>query len=224
MSFAPARLRVAGRNRRWPRFLWRRSTTGKPFPRLFAPTVRGFSLRRGSERWSDGAEMGGTPPIPQDERRREMSETATKLLIRNVGLMLSGKLEAPILDADAVLCDGGEDRRGGQARRSRHDRRHGDRGREGRDARSGVDRQPYPPGDRRLHPAPASAPLDRLHPPWRRDHLDFRRRGAFARPAEGRRRPEGARDRLAALVRRLSPLGREGPRRRAGDRTRARGA
>lgn len=37
-----------------------------------------------------------------------MSENSTsKLVIRNIGTILSGKLEAPLLDGDCVVCDGG---------------------------------------------------------------------------------------------------------------------
>ena len=33
-----------------------------------------------------------------------MSGAAKKLVIRNIGLLLSGKLEQPILDADCIVC------------------------------------------------------------------------------------------------------------------------
>ncbi|ETX30542.1 amidohydrolase family protein [Roseivivax isoporae] len=36
-----------------------------------------------------------------------MSDTTQKLVIRNVGLMLSGRMEEPILDADCVVAEGG---------------------------------------------------------------------------------------------------------------------
>lgn len=36
-----------------------------------------------------------------------MSSGATKLVVRNIGLVLSGKLEQPILDADTIVCVGG---------------------------------------------------------------------------------------------------------------------
>ena len=34
--------------------------------------------------------------------------TTTRLVVRNIGLLLSGKLEEPILDADAILCEDGK--------------------------------------------------------------------------------------------------------------------
>ncbi|MGH1578229.1 amidohydrolase family protein [Planktotalea sp.] len=37
-----------------------------------------------------------------------MSETPQKLVIRNIGLMLSGKMEAPIYEADCIICYGGK--------------------------------------------------------------------------------------------------------------------
>ena len=80
------------------------------------------------------------------------------------------------------------------------------------------------PGHRRLHAAPAADPLDRLLPARRR-HVDgLRRRGAPARPPEGSRRAQGDGDRLAALVRELPPLRRQGARRCPGARERHGGA
>jgi enamidase len=36
-----------------------------------------------------------------------VSEATNKLVVRNIGLLLSGRLEQPILDADCVVCEGG---------------------------------------------------------------------------------------------------------------------
>jgi len=36
-----------------------------------------------------------------------MNQSSSKLVVRNIGLLLSGKLEDPILDADCVVCVGG---------------------------------------------------------------------------------------------------------------------
>ena len=37
-----------------------------------------------------------------------MDQAAAKLVIRNIGLMLSGKLEEPVLDADCLVAEGGK--------------------------------------------------------------------------------------------------------------------
>ena len=37
-----------------------------------------------------------------------MSEAAPKLVIRNIGLMLSGEMEAPIYEADCIIAISGK--------------------------------------------------------------------------------------------------------------------
>jgi enamidase len=44
----------------------------------------------------------------RDREEDEVSEHARKLVIRNIGLLLSGKLEQPILDADCIVCIDGK--------------------------------------------------------------------------------------------------------------------
>ena len=40
----------------------------------------------------------------RDREEGDVSEHSNKLVIRNIGLLLSGKLEQPILDADCIVC------------------------------------------------------------------------------------------------------------------------
>jgi enamidase len=37
-----------------------------------------------------------------------MSNQPTKLVIRNIGLMLSGRMQQPILDADCLIAENGK--------------------------------------------------------------------------------------------------------------------
>src|SRR3954454_19549057 len=57
-----------------------------------------------------------------NEKRKPMAHDApsntgpTKLVIRNIGLLLSGALEQPILDADTIVAEGGKITKIGRAR------------------------------------------------------------------------------------------------------------
>ena len=48
----------------------------------------------------------------------------TRLVIRNIGLMLSGAIENPILDADTIVVDDGRITAIGRAKDCRHRQRH----------------------------------------------------------------------------------------------------
>ncbi len=141
-----------------------------------------------------------------------------KLVVRNIGLLLSGDLARPILDADTIVAEGGHDHRRRPAQ---------DLDTEGAavvvDAarlrrRPRPDRQPRAPGVRRLDAAAEPARLDRQLPARRRDDDDLGGRGAPARPAEGHRRRQGAGDHRAARLRRLPARRRQGAGRCAGAR------
>ena len=87
-----------------------------------------------------------------------------KLVIRNIGLMLSGRLEQPLLDADTVVAENGRIVAVGRAAEC-------DTGGDGVvvvDALGcalspGADRQSRASGVRRLDAAAGSARLDRQH-------------------------------------------------------------
>ena len=110
-----------------------------------------------------------------------------KLVVRNIGTLLSGALERPLLDADTIVAVDGVIRRGrrGEGRRCGAGGRGGRR--QGHRAGAGADRQPRPSGVRRLDAAPEPARLDRQLPARRRHHDDLGRRGASAGAAAGRR-------------------------------------
>ncbi len=137
----------------------------------------------------------------------------TKLVIRNVGLMLSGRLEEPILEADCLVADNGQITTWG---------READVDTEGATTIIDANGCTLCPGliDSHVHPVvgdytPRQQQLNWIdsHPAWRRDHADLGGRGPHAGPPARHRRAEGDGDRLAALVRELPPLGRQGPRR-----------
>jgi enamidase len=136
-----------------------------------------------------------------------MSEQSNKLVIRNIGLMLSGRIEAPILDADCLVAVDGRIEAWG---------READLDTEGAttiiDANGctlapGPDRQPRPPRGRRLHAPPAATGLDRQQPARRRHHNDLGRRGAHARASARHRGAEGAGDRRQRWYENFRPSG-----------------
>ena len=144
----------------------------------------------------------------------------TKLVIRNIGLLLSGALEKPILDADTIVAENGRITAIGKAQGRRHRRRHHHRRRHGHHRRPRPDRQPCASGRRRLDAAAEPDRLDRQLPARRRHHHDLGRRSPHARPSARHRRPQGDGDLRAARVLDAPPRRREGSRRRAGHRTR----
>ena len=99
---------------------------------------------------------------------------AEKLVIRNIGLLLSGALENPILDADTVVAEDGKIAAFGKE---------ADCNTAGADVVidakgvalvPGLIDKPRPPGVRRLDAPPEPAQLDRLHHAWRGDDDDIR--------------------------------------------------
>ena len=103
------------------------------------------------------------------------SANPSRLVIRNIGLLLSGDLQHPILDADTVVADG--DRIAAVGREADVDTSSatGDRRCQGHSAGPGLDRQPCASGVRRLDAAAKSIGVDRqLSSRWCH-HNDFGR-------------------------------------------------
>ena len=192
---------------------------------LETPEARG-ALGRLRDR--DGAAHGRAPTrrrIHPTHGGNDMAEVAAgaksgKVVIRNIGLLLSGDIDRPILDADTIVVERRADRRGRQGEGLRHSKAR----------RPSIDAQAAPasrPGliDSHVHPVfgdwtPRQSQLGWIdsHDERRRDDHDLGRRGAPARPAQGHRRPEGAGHHRAARLRQLPPRRRQGAGRRAGDR------
>ena len=96
------------------------------------------------------------------------------MVIRNIGLMLSGMLEKPILDADTVVAEGGRIVAVGREKDCDTEQaRVGDR-RAGLCAGARLDRQPCASGGRGLDAAAGAVGVDREHAEWRRDDDDLR--------------------------------------------------
>jgi AcrR family transcriptional regulator len=199
------------------------------FPRRAAGVARGdhaLGKLRDRDRAAHRARRRGTrQQHPTPRGPHEMAEIAAggksgKVVIKNIGLLLSGDIDKPILDADTIVVNDGLivavgkekdcDLEGAQTVIDAKQDLRGAR----------PDRQPRAPGVRRLDAAPGPDRLDRLDHARRRDHHDFRRRSAPARSPERHRRPEGAGHHRAACVRQLPPRRREGAGRRAGHRER----
>ena len=89
-----------------------------------------------------------------------VKKAPARLLIRNIGLLLSGNLEQPILDADTVVAVDGKITAVGKAERRRQRRRDPDHRCQGHDPGAGTDRQPRASGGRRLDAAPEPDRLD----------------------------------------------------------------
>jgi len=90
----------------------------------------------------------------------------SKLVIRNIGLMLSGALEKPILDADTIVAENGKITAIGRFKDLDTDGattigRHHDRRCQWHHARPRPDRQPRPSRRRRLDAAAKPDQLDR---------------------------------------------------------------
>ncbi len=122
-----------------------------------------------------------------------MSTQSGRLVIRNIGLLLSGRLEQPILDADCIIAEHGKISVIGKEKDLYTDGASRIIDAKGvtvapKTTPRGTCRQPRPSRDRRLHPAPTTNSLDRFLPPWRRHQDDLRVRSAYARrPAERHR-------------------------------------
>ena len=93
--------------------------------------------------------------------RRSTADPNAKLVIRNIGLMLSGDLERPILDADTIVAVGGRITAIGRAKDVDGEGATTIVDAQGLAARARPDRQPRPPGRGRLDAAPEPAQLDR---------------------------------------------------------------
>ena len=148
------------------------------------------------------------------------SVPAGKLVVRNLGLVLSGDIAAPILDADTIVAVDGRITGIGRAKDLDTDGATTTHRRAWLTGGARLDRQPCPPGGGRLDPAPESDELDRVDPARRCDHHDLGRRGPYAGPPPGHRRAESHGDLRATRLHGLPPRRHEDPRRRAGDRAR----
>ena len=124
----------------------------------------------------------------------------SKLVIRNIGLLLSGAMEKPILDADTIVAENGKITAIGRAKDIDTEGATTIVDANGTTRRARPDRQPRPSRRRRLDAAAKPDQLDRQLPAWRRHHHDLGRRSAHARPAARRRRPQGDGDLRAARV------------------------
>ena len=112
----------------------------------------------------------------------------TKLVIRNIGLILSGAMEKPILDADTIVAENGKITAIGRAK---------DVDAEGATTIVDANGTTVAPGliDSHVHPVagdwtPRQNQIGWIdsYPARRRHHHDLRGRGAYARPAARRRR------------------------------------
>ena len=144
--------------------------------------------------------------------------TKGKLVVKNIGLCLSGALESPILDADTIVAVDGVIEQLWQAGRCRYRQRRYRRRRAGDHRVPRPDRQPRPPGVWRLDSPPEPAQLDRQHDERRRHQHDLSRRGAFTGKAEGCDRGQSTGGNGAARFHEHASRRREGACRRAGDR------
>ena len=115
----------------------------------------------------------------------------TKLVIRNIGLLLCGDIEKPILDADTIVAENGKITGIGRAK---------DLDAEGATTIIDANGTTVAPGliDSHVHPVAGDWTPRQNQIGWidiaaarRRHHDDLGRRGAHARPAERHRRPEG---------------------------------
>ena len=132
------------------------------------------------------------------------SGAPTKLAIKNVGLMLSGDLEKPILDADAIVAIDGRITAIGRAADLDLSRADDDDRCPRRRDRARPDRQSRPSGRGRLDASAEPAQLDRFMPAWRSHDDGVRGRSSHARPAPRHRRSQGDGDHCAALLFELS--------------------
>ena len=115
-----------------------------------------------------------------------MNTQSGRLVIRNIGLLLSGRLEQPILAADCIIAEHGKISVIGKEKDLDTDGASRIIDAKGvtvapKTTPRGTCRQPRPSRDRRLHPAPTTNSLDRFLPPCRRHHDDLRVRSAYAR-------------------------------------------
>ena len=124
----------------------------------------------------------------------------TKLVIRNIGLLLSGALEKPILDADTIVAENGRITAIGRAKDVDTEGATTVIDADGHHGGARPDRQPCASRRRRLDAAAKPDRLDRQLSARRRHHHDFGRRGPHARPPARRRRPQGDGDFRAARV------------------------
>ena len=124
----------------------------------------------------------------------------SKLVIRNIGLLLSGALEKPILDADTIVAENGKITAIGRFKDVDTEGATTVVDANGTHRCPGPDRQPRPSGRRRLDAAAEPDRLDRQLSPWRGHHHDLGRRGSHARSPPRRGRAEGDGDLCAARV------------------------
>ncbi len=139
-----------------------------------------------------------------------------KLVVRNIGLLLSGDLGQPILDADTIVAVDGRITAIGKAKDVDTDKPDLVIDAKGCAVAPGPDRQPLPSCVRRLDAATEPARLDRLVRQRRRHYVRIRGRGAPAGPAQGPHRRQGSRDHGAAHVCQLPPFRSQSDGRRSG--------
>ena len=128
------------------------------------------------------------------------SVPAGKLVVRNLGLVLSGDIAAPILDADTIVAVDGRITAIGRAK---------DLDTEGATTTIDAHGSPVAPGliDSHVHPVAGDWTPRQSQMNWiestlhgGRHHHDFGRRGPYAGPSQGHRGAEGHGDLRAARL------------------------
>ena len=112
----------------------------------------------------------------------------SKLVIRNIGLLLSGALEKPILDGDTIVAENGKITAIGRFKDIDTEGATTIVDANGTTVAPGLIDSHVHPGRRRLDAAAEPDQLDRQLSPRRRHHHDLGRRGPHARPSPRRRR------------------------------------
>ena len=129
-----------------------------------------------------------------------MSDQPTKLVIRNIGRMLSGRMQQPILDADCLIAENGKITAWGNE--ADLNTEHATTLVHANDATltPGLIDSHVPPVIGDYTPPPATIALDRLDPARRRHDFNLCRRGPHARPPARHHRPQGNGDSRPALA------------------------
>jgi enamidase len=144
----------------------------------------------------------------------------TRLVIRNIGLLLSGAMEKPILDADTILAENGKITAIGRAKDVNTEGATTIVEANGTTVAPGLIDSHVHPVVRRLDAAAKPDRLDRQLSARRRHHHDLGGRSAYAWPAARHRRPESDGDLRATRVLDAASRRREGACRCARDRKR----
>jgi enamidase len=130
-----------------------------------------------------------------------------KLVIRNIGLVLSGAMENPILDADTIVAENGRISFVGRLKDADQEHANTIIDANGSAITPGLIDSHVHPGGGRLDAATEPDGLDRFKSQRRRHHHDLGGRGPHAGPPARCRRPQGAGDFRAAQFANFRPSG-----------------